>query len=37
VQLVVHPPVATAGRDAEQAGALAEEVRKIVMTGCEAA
>jgi 1-acyl-sn-glycerol-3-phosphate acyltransferase len=37
VDLLVHPPVATAGRDAEQAGALAEEVRRIVMAACEAA
>jgi 1-acyl-sn-glycerol-3-phosphate acyltransferase len=37
VRLVVHPPVPTTGRAAEHAGALAEEVRRIVMTGCEAA
>ena len=37
VRLLVHPPVATAGRGTEQAGALAEEVRRIVMTACEAA
>lgn len=37
VRLVVHPPVPTTGHDAEHAGALAEEVRRIVMTGCEAA
>jgi 1-acyl-sn-glycerol-3-phosphate acyltransferase len=37
VRLVVHPPVATAGRGAEQAAALAEEVRRIVVAGGEAA
>jgi 1-acyl-sn-glycerol-3-phosphate acyltransferase len=37
VQLLVHSPIPTAGRDVEEAGALAEEVRQVVMTGCEAA
>jgi 1-acyl-sn-glycerol-3-phosphate acyltransferase len=37
VRLLVHPPIPTAGRDAEQAGALAEEVRSIVTNGCAAA
>jgi len=37
VRLVVHPPVATAGGDARQAAALAEEVRRIVKSGGEAA
>jgi len=37
VRLLVHPPIPTAGRDVEEAGALAEEVRAVVMTGCEAA
>jgi 1-acyl-sn-glycerol-3-phosphate acyltransferase len=37
VRLVVHAPIPTAGRDAEQAGALADEVRRIVTSGCEAA
>jgi len=37
VRVVVHPPVPTAGRDAHQAAALAEEVRRIVAAGCEAA
>ena len=37
VQLLVHPPIPTAGRDVEEAGALAEEVRRVVRTGCEAA
>jgi hypothetical protein len=37
VILRVHPPVPTRGRDAEQAGLLAEEVRRIVITGCAAA
>jgi hypothetical protein len=37
VRLVVHAPIPTVGRDADQAGALAEEVRRIVTGGCEAA
>ena len=37
VRLLVHAPVATAGRATEQATELAGEVRRIVMTGCEAA
>jgi 1-acyl-sn-glycerol-3-phosphate acyltransferase len=37
VQLVVHLPIPTAGREVEEAGALAEEVRQVVRTGCEAA
>jgi 1-acyl-sn-glycerol-3-phosphate acyltransferase len=37
VQLVVHSPIPTAGRELEEAGALAEEVRRVVRTGCEAA
>ena len=37
VRLVVHPPIATAGRGGEQAAVLAEEVRRIVTTGCAAA
>jgi len=37
VRVLVHPPVATTGRDTGQAEALAEEVRRIVMAGCEAA
>jgi 1-acyl-sn-glycerol-3-phosphate acyltransferase len=37
VQLVVHAAIPTAGRDVEEAGALAEEVRRVVRTGCEAA
>jgi hypothetical protein len=37
VQLVVHAPIPTAGREVEEAGALAEEVRRVVRTGCEAA
>jgi 1-acyl-sn-glycerol-3-phosphate acyltransferase len=37
VRVVVHPPVPTAGRDSRQAAALAEEVRRIVTLGCEAA
>jgi 1-acyl-sn-glycerol-3-phosphate acyltransferase len=36
VRLVVHPPVATAGRADAEAGALAEEVRRIVAHGCAA-
>jgi 1-acyl-sn-glycerol-3-phosphate acyltransferase len=37
VRLLVHAPIPTAGRDLEEAGALAEEVRAVVTTGCEAA
>ena len=37
VKLLVHPAVPTAGRSAEQAGELAEEVRRIVVAGCQAA
>jgi 1-acyl-sn-glycerol-3-phosphate acyltransferase len=37
VRMVFHPPVTTAGRGPEQAAALAEEVRRIVVAGCEAA
>ena len=37
VQLLVHAAIPTAGRDVEEAGALAEEVRRVVRTGCEAA
>jgi len=37
VTVVVHAPIPTAGRDAEQAEALAEEVRRIVTGGCAAA
>jgi 1-acyl-sn-glycerol-3-phosphate acyltransferase len=37
VRLLVHPPIATAGREADQAGALADEVRAVVAGGCEAA
>lgn len=34
VHLVMHASLSTAGRDAEQATALAEEVRQIVSRGC---
>jgi 1-acyl-sn-glycerol-3-phosphate acyltransferase len=37
VQLLVHEAIPTAGREVEEAGALAEEVRRVVRTGCEAA
>ena len=37
VWLVVHAPIPTAGRNPGEARALAEEVRRAVMTGCEAA
>lgn len=37
VRMIVHPAVPTAGRGAHQAAALAEEVRRIVAAGCEAA
>jgi 1-acyl-sn-glycerol-3-phosphate acyltransferase len=36
VRLIVHEPLATAGRDEGDAGALAEEVRRIVAAGCAA-
>ena len=36
VRLVVHPPLATAGRVETEAGRLAEEVRRIVAAGCAA-
>jgi 1-acyl-sn-glycerol-3-phosphate acyltransferase len=34
VRLVLHPPVVTAGRNEEQAAALAAEVRDVVARGC---
>ncbi len=34
VQVVLHPPVAVAGRSPDEAEALAEEVRRIVDAGC---
>jgi 1-acyl-sn-glycerol-3-phosphate acyltransferase len=34
VEVVLHPPVPVAGRRAEEAEALAEEVRRIVAEGC---
>src|SRR4029077_3974866 len=37
VQLLVHAAIPTTGLDMEAAGALAEEVRRVVRTGCEAA
>jgi 1-acyl-sn-glycerol-3-phosphate acyltransferase len=37
VRLLVHAPVPTAGRDPEHAAELAEEVRRIVAAGSEAA
>ena len=36
VRLVVHPALATAGRDERDAGRLAEEVRRTVAAGCAA-
>jgi 1-acyl-sn-glycerol-3-phosphate acyltransferase len=36
VHLIVHPPVATAGRGLDEARALAERVRSIVVSGCAA-
>jgi 1-acyl-sn-glycerol-3-phosphate acyltransferase len=36
VALRIHPPVSTAGHRAEDAKALAREVREIVVRGCEA-
>jgi 1-acyl-sn-glycerol-3-phosphate acyltransferase len=35
--MTLHPPVPTAGRCVEEAGALAEQVRAIVARGCAAA
>jgi 1-acyl-sn-glycerol-3-phosphate acyltransferase len=35
--MTLHPPVSTAGRCLEEAGALAEQVRGIVARGCAAA
>jgi 1-acyl-sn-glycerol-3-phosphate acyltransferase len=35
--MTLHPPVPTAGRGVEEAGALAEQVRGIVARGCAAA
>ena len=37
VRLVIHPALSTRGRPAKEAAALAEEVRRIVKAGCEAA
>ena len=37
VRVVLHPAVPVAGRSAEEAEALAEEVRRIVAAGCRAA
>ena len=37
VRLLVHPPIATAGRGQEQAATLAEEVRTVVTSGGAAA
>ena len=37
VQLLVHAAIPTAGLAADGAAALAEEVRRVVRTGCEAA
>jgi 1-acyl-sn-glycerol-3-phosphate acyltransferase len=36
VRLVIHPPLDTAGRDPDDASALAEQVRGIVARGCAA-
>jgi 1-acyl-sn-glycerol-3-phosphate acyltransferase len=36
VHLIIHPPLATTGRAPGEAGALAEEVRRIVAGGCAA-
>lgn len=35
VEVVLHPPVPVAGRRADEAEALAEDVRRIVAAGCE--
>jgi 1-acyl-sn-glycerol-3-phosphate acyltransferase len=37
VRVILHSALATTGRDPEQAAELAEEVRRIVATACEAA
>jgi len=37
LEMTLHPPVPTAGRCVEEAGALAEHVRGIVARGCAAA
>ena len=37
VRLVIHPPVSTEGRDADSAASLAEEVRRVVARGVDAA
>jgi 1-acyl-sn-glycerol-3-phosphate acyltransferase len=37
VRLVIHPPVSTEGRDADSAASLAEEVRRVVAAGVDAA
>lgn len=37
VRLAIHPPIATAGRGPEAAEPLAEEVRRVVARGAEAA
>jgi 1-acyl-sn-glycerol-3-phosphate acyltransferase len=34
VRLTIHPPVSTAGRDARDAAALADEVHRVVADGC---
>lgn len=34
VRLVAHPPIATAGRSADESDVLAEEVRRVVATAC---
>ena len=34
VQLKIHPPIATAGLDAEAAESLAGQVRRVVAAGC---
>ena len=36
VRLIVHPALATAGREEREAGRLADEVRRIVAAGCAA-
>ena len=35
--MTLHPPVPTQGRTVDEAGSLADEVRRIVATGCAAA
>lgn len=37
VRMIVHPALETAGRSQQDAAALADEVRRIVISGCEAA